>query len=151
MIRALALALNLAVCASALIYGCFVRLSPSRSSVSSAGEGRMTLIPASVPYSRGRSRTRPFGTRRFIHWTRHCGKTAALALVLAACAQPDSGMAGCWEDMNGRYRYRLDSPNVRGMCPTRREMLAAQDYADKARAIECRTACVLGLVLMGLR
>lgn len=81
-------------------------------------------------------------------------RAAALALTLAACAQPDSGMAGCWERLpDGRPRYRADlSPMVSGWCPTWGEAVVMQDYATQARAIECNTACKLGLLLlMGLR
>lgn len=78
---------------------------------------------------------------------------AALALIAACAPAPTSGLAGCWERApDGRTSYRDGwAPTSAGMCPTRREMLAAQDYAAQASAIECRAACKVGLGLMLLR
>lgn len=77
---------------------------------------------------------------------------AALAVIAACAPTPDSGLAGCFEDMGGRYAYRPGwEPTSRGLCPTRTEMLANSAMDARFSEAGCGPRCKLSLLLLKAR
>lgn len=72
-------------------------------------------------------------------------RAVILLMWFPACASvSETGMAGCWEDVGGKYRYADRAPKADGFCPSLRELVRFQDA--QVGVDPCPIACRLILL-----